>query len=128
MAQDAFDTAVIGGGIVGRSTAWHLARYGRSTLLLEQHSFDHPEGSSRGNSRMFGEAHLDDTDFRLARDSRHLWRELEHETGKDLLCLNGGIDIAADADSRSSINEIASKLRARRCSFEILNSATLRRR
>lgn len=128
MAKDAFGAVVIGGGIVGRSTAWHLAKFGRSTLLLEQHRLDRPKGSSRGNSRMFGEAHLDDTDFQLARDSRYLWRELERETGRELLYLNGGMDIAADADSRSSIKEVASKLHSRRCPFEMFDGAALRRR
>ena len=126
--QNEFDTTVIGGGIVGRLTAWHLARSGRSTLLLEQHSLSCSEGSSRGNSRMFGEAHLEDVYFRLARQSRYHWRDLERETGKELLCLNGGMDIAADARSRSNIKEIASKLRSRRCPFDILDSAVLRHR
>ena len=77
---------------------------------------------------MFGEAHLEETDFRLARDSRYLWRELERETGEKLLHLNGGMDIAANTDSRNSIKEVASKLRSRHCSFEIFDSKTLRRR
>lgn len=126
--QDAFDVAVIGGGIVGRLTAWNLAKSDKSTLLLEQHSLNIFQGSSRGNSRMFGEAHLEDVDFLLARHSRYLWQDLERETGKKLLCLNGGLDIAANANSRSSIKEITSKLRSRRCLFEIFDGATLRRR
>lgn len=126
--RDAFDGTVVGGGIVGRLTALYLAKSGKSTLLLEQHRFDRPEGSSRGNSRMFGEAHLEDIYFGLAHQSRYLWQDLEHETGKRLLCLNGGVDIAANADSRSSLKEIASRLRSRRCLFEIFDGTTLRRR
>lgn len=126
--QDAFDVIVVGGGIIGRLTAWLLGRSGKNTLLLEQYRIDQTRGSSRGKSRMFGEAHARDIYFWLARQSRYLWQELERETGEKLLHLYGGFDISASADSQSSIKEISSTLRSRRLSFEIFDGATLCRR
>lgn len=35
-ASEAYDAVVIGAGVEGSSTAYHLAKAGRSTLMLEQ--------------------------------------------------------------------------------------------
>jgi len=126
--QEVFDAMVMGGGIIGRLTAWHLAKSSKSTLLLEQHSLNHSEGSSRGSSRMFGETFARDIYFKLARQSRELWRELERETGEKLLCLNGGLDIVSGTDARKSIRELASVLSSRKILFEVLDGASLHRR
>lgn len=126
--QDAYDVAVIGGGIVGLLTAWQAGMSGKNTLLFEQHQVGKSEGSSKGSSRMFGESHEQDVYLQLARQSRYLWRELERETGQQLLHLNGGIDIAANPSSRKSVKEIAYRLHSRHCPFEALDGATLCRR
>ena len=123
--QDAFDVTVVGGGIIGLLTAWQLGESGKHTLLLEQHEISSPQGSSRGSSRMYGDTHLRDIDFHLARDSRYLWRELERETGQELLYLNGGLDITV---SRDSIMEIAAKLNSRRIPFDLFEGAAFGRK
>jgi len=49
----AFGTLVIGGGIHGLSTAWHLARLGGERVaLVDQFRFGHAFGSSHGHSRI----------------------------------------------------------------------------
>lgn len=123
--QDAFDVVVVGGGIIGRLTAWLLAKSGKHTLLLERNSIDRPKGSSRGNSRAFGDTHLRSVYFNLARQSRHLWRELEREVGKELLYLNGGLDISS---GRDGIKKIASKLRARRSPYDLFEGVAFSRK
>ena len=122
--QDAFDAIVVGGGIIGRVTAWYLGKSGRHTLLLEQHDPEIPHGSSRGYSRVFGEAFADDFRYQLARQSRYFWQDLEREIGDKLLYLNGGIDISMGSD----INKVVAKLESRGSSFELLDGDSLRRR
>lgn len=43
---------VIGGGLMGSSAAWELAKYGQKVLLLEQQSREYNNGSSYGDARI----------------------------------------------------------------------------
>ena len=48
-----YDAIVVGGGVMGCATAYHLAKRGRRVLLLEQFAIGHDRGSSHGHSRIF---------------------------------------------------------------------------
>jgi sarcosine oxidase len=121
--MEEFDAIVVGGGIVGRSTAWYLGKSGKHTLLLEQHDLEIPRGSSKGYSRVYGEAFADDIRYHLARQSRYFWQDLESEIGDKLLYLNSGVDI-----STKDISGVVAKLESRGTSFEFLDGDSLRRR
>lgn len=45
-------TIVIGGGLMGSATAWHLAQKGESVILLEQQDSIYTSGSSYGEARI----------------------------------------------------------------------------
>ena len=47
-----WDVVVIGGGLMGSSTAWQLARRGQRVLLLEKQNAVYTEGSSFGEARI----------------------------------------------------------------------------
>jgi sarcosine oxidase len=87
------DVVVIGGGVVGLSAAWRLARAGREVVLLERFRIGHDRGSSHGPTRIFRFSYDDPVYVRLAQQALPLWRELEHESGADLLSITGGIDV-----------------------------------
>uniref|UniRef100_A0AC34FM82 Sarcosine oxidasee (formaldehyde-forming) n=1 Tax=Panagrolaimus sp. ES5 TaxID=591445 RepID=A0AC34FM82_9BILA len=80
-----FDVIVIGAGIVGSCAAYQLAKKGKSVALIEQFAFDNDKGSSHGGSRIFrfitGEAVF----FSLIKDSLKQWKDLEKESGQELL-------------------------------------------
>ncbi len=46
------DIVVIGGGLMGSSTAWELSKYGQNVLLLEQQDSVYTYGSSFGEARI----------------------------------------------------------------------------
>lgn len=46
------DIVIIGGGLMGSSTAWHLSKEGQSLLLLEKQDSSYTEGSSQGEARI----------------------------------------------------------------------------
>jgi len=95
-----YDAIVIGLGVMGSSAAWHLARNGQRVLALEQFELDHRNGSSYGSSRIIRYAYDHPAYIPLAHSAYTLWRELEAESGDQLLQIVGGLDFgAADEDS-----------------------------
>lgn len=46
------EVVVIGGGLMGSSTAWELSKYGQNVLLIEQQDSIYTYGSSHGESRI----------------------------------------------------------------------------
>jgi sarcosine oxidase len=70
------DVVVIGGGAMGSSTAWELAKRGRDVLLLERFEPGHANGASHGASRNFNVAYAEPTFVDMLVESRRGWDEL----------------------------------------------------
>jgi len=85
------DVVVVGGGVVGSSAAWHLARRGRDVVLLERFGVGQPWGASHGTSRIFRTTYTQPEYLDLAVEARAQWGLLERETGEQLLTLTGGV-------------------------------------
>ncbi|MCY4344663.1 MAG: FAD-dependent oxidoreductase [Gammaproteobacteria bacterium] len=51
-ADEGYDAIVIGGGLMGSSAAWQLAKAGQRVLLLEKQAAEYTEGSSLGEARI----------------------------------------------------------------------------
>ncbi|NUR05719.1 MAG: N-methyl-L-tryptophan oxidase [Nocardioidaceae bacterium] len=86
--------AVIGTGSIGSMTLWQLARAGVDAIGFEQYAPGHDQAAAGGESRIFRTAYLEGPQYvPLLLRARELWRELEEETGFDLLTLNGGLMI-----------------------------------
>lgn len=51
-AKGLYETIIIGGGLMGSSTAWHLSDQGNSILLLEKQDSIYNQGSSYGEARI----------------------------------------------------------------------------
>ncbi|WP_276206106.1 FAD-dependent oxidoreductase [Williamsia sp. 1135] len=49
MSATRVDTIVVGGGAMGSAAAWHLARRGVDTVLLERFTPGHTNGASHGS-------------------------------------------------------------------------------
>jgi len=99
------DVIVVGGGVIGTSTARALALSGRQVLLLERFTIPHKRGSSHGASRIFRLSYEDPKFVRMAQEALPLWRELEEESGEDLLTLTGGLDLGKGLDEHASALE-----------------------
>ncbi len=82
------DVVVIGGGIVGCSTAYFLAKRGISVLLCEKGRIaGEQSGRNWGWVRQQGR---DPAEMPMVMDSLRLWRGLKQETGEDLGFVEGG--------------------------------------
>ncbi len=89
-----YDVAVIGLGVMGSAAAWRLARRGLKVVGLEQFAPAHDRGSSHGKSRVIRQAYFEHPDYvPLVLRAYELWRELEKETGRELLLKTGGLMI-----------------------------------
>lgn len=100
--------AVIGTGSMGSMALWHLARAGVDAVGFEQYAPGHDQAAAGGESRIFRTAYLEGPQYvPLLVRARELWRELEAESGFDLLTLNGGLMIG-DEQSDAMRNVLAS--------------------
>jgi glycine/D-amino acid oxidase-like deaminating enzyme len=90
----AADVVVIGGGIVGVSAAWHLAKQGVSVALCEKGIIGGEQSSRNwGYVRQQGRH---PAELPLIVDSLRMWRGLDAETGEDTGFVQGGVLYAAD--------------------------------
>jgi sarcosine oxidase len=100
--------AVIGTGSIGSMTLWQLARAGVDAIGFEQYAPGHDQAAAGGESRIFRTAYLEGPQYvPLLLRARQLWRELEEESGADLLNLNRGLMIGHE-ESDAMRNVLAS--------------------
>src|SRR5688572_16951931 len=123
----AYDVIVIGVGSMGSAALYHLARRGLKVLGLDQFDIRHELGSSHGHSRIIRLAYAEHPDYvPLLRRAYVLWRELERDTGEELLIITGGIDAGAP-DSATVRGSLAS-CEIHRLAHEVLEADVLNRR
>lgn len=97
-----YDVIVLGMGVVGSATAYHLAQAGQRVLALEQFDLDHKQGSSYGVSRIIRYAYEHQAYVEMAKAAYPMWRQLEQEAGITLMHQTGGLDFGKH-DSASLI-------------------------
>jgi sarcosine oxidase len=88
--------AVVGAGVVGLAAARAAAKQGAEVQVYEQFELGHDRGSSHGRSRIFRLAYAEREWVELAQDALFGWRELEAESGDELLELPGLVEIVHD--------------------------------
>lgn len=118
------DVVVVGLGAMGSAAAWQLASRGRHVVGLEQFAQGHDLGSSHGAARVFRFAYEQDDYVRLAVEALPLWRQLETETGRDVLTQTGAIDYG----SRTVLERIAAALQRHGLAAEWLDAGEAGRR
>lgn len=93
------DVIVIGLGAMGSSACFQLAKRGANVIGIDRFSPPHSFGSSHGETRITRLAIGEGEQFvPFALRSHEIWRELEGESGADLLTVTGGLIITADSE------------------------------
>ena len=86
------DVIVVGLGAAGAAALYQLARRGVKAIGIDRFSPPHDQGSSHGETRITRIGVGEGAPYPpLARRSHEIWRELEAETGADLLLQCGAL-------------------------------------
>jgi len=78
------DVVVVGGGLLGLSTAWAL-RGRRDVLVLERETVGNERSGSHGPTRIFRLGYVDPEYVVMAQHAAERWRVLERQSGLQLL-------------------------------------------
>ncbi|XP_036864306.1 peroxisomal sarcosine oxidase isoform X6 [Manis javanica] len=109
---DVYDAIVIGAGIQGCFTAYHLAKHRKKVILLEQFFLPHSRGSSHGQSRIIRRAYSKDFYTQMMEECYQMWAQLEHEDairqlgglvhdGEKVMEIKPGLPVMVKSTSRS---------------------------
>jgi sarcosine oxidase len=94
--------AIVGAGVMGCAAAWALTAHGADVTVHEQFDLDHDRGSSHGRTRIVRLSYPDAHWVRLAREAMDAWRELEEESGRELIDLQGIVELVSAPDLSSA--------------------------
>ena len=133
--NDTYDAIVLGLGAMGAAATYQLAKRGAKVLGIDRHAPPHEFGSTHGDTRITRIACGEGPEYSaFAIRSHAIWRELEAETGLDLLTQNGFLAISGKGDRSANhgvsqfLDATAAAARAAGIGYDILDGATLRQR
>jgi monomeric sarcosine oxidase len=122
-----YDVAVIGAGVFGAWTAWHLARRGKRVLLADAYGPGNARASSAGESRIIRMGYgADELYTRWSVRSLAQWKEFFAATGQRLFHGTGVLWLAGKDDER--VRQAAATLGRCGVAFEELSRAELEKR
>ncbi|HTW33247.1 MAG TPA: N-methyl-L-tryptophan oxidase [Rhizomicrobium sp.] len=100
--MEKFDVLVIGLGAMGSAALYQLAKRGARVAGFDRFSPPHDQGSSHGDTRITRLAIGEGEHYTpLVKRSHEIWREIEKETGADLLTQCGELIISSRARTSS---------------------------
>src|SRR5258705_180905 len=122
-----FDVVVIGAGVFGAWTAWHLGQRGKRVLLVDAYGPANARASSAGESRIIRMGYgADELYTRWSQKSLMQWKEFFAATRQNLFHETGVLWLAGKEDTR--LRETADTLRRCGVPFEEFSRAELDRR
>jgi sarcosine oxidase len=125
--QRTFDVAVIGAGVFGAWTAWHLAKRGQRVALIDAYGPAHSRASSGGETRIVRMGYGGDELYtRWSQRSLAQWKEFSAATRQALFLETGVLWMAGEEDAR--LRQTSATLKRCGVKFEELDRAALEKR
>ncbi len=132
---DTYDAIVLGLGAMGAAATYQLARRGARVLGIDQYAPPHEFGSTHGDTRITRIACGEGPEYSaFATRSHEIWRELEAETGVELLTQNGILVLFGPGERAPShgvprfLEATVDAARQAGLAYEIVDTATIRSR
>ncbi len=127
IVQRTFDVAVIGAGVFGAWTAWHLAKRGQRVALIDAYGPAHSRASSGGETRILRMGYgTDELYTRWSQKSLKQWKEFFAATRQPLFLETGVLWMGGDEDKR--LGQTSATLKRCGVTFEELDRTTLEKR
>jgi monomeric sarcosine oxidase len=125
--QKGYDVAVIGAGVFGAWTAWHLAQRGQRVVLIDAYGPAHSRASSGGESRIIRMGYgADELYTRLAMRSLAQWKKFFGAEHRMLFQKTGVLWLAGEDDLQ--LRQTIFTLKRCEVLFEEMDRAALGRR
>jgi sarcosine oxidase len=125
--QKTYDVAVVGAGVFGAWTAWHLAKRGQRVALVEAYGPAHSRASSGGETRIIRMGYgADELYTRWSQKSLTQWKEFFAATRQPLFLESGVLWMSGDEDKR--LEQTGGTLKRCGLEFEELDRAALEKR
>jgi sarcosine oxidase len=122
-----YDVVVIGAGVFGAWTAWHLAKRKLRVLLLDTYGPAHSRASSGGESRIIRMSYGPEEIYtRWSSNSLKQWKTFFAATGDNLFKETGVLWLSGKDETQ--LHKSASILKRNEIPHEILDSAQLKSR
>ena len=132
--MDKYDAIIVGLGAMGSAAAYQLAKRGKRVLGIDRFAPPHKFGSSHGETRITRLAIGEGVHYTpLVIRSHEIWREIEKETGAQLLTQTGGLFMSSGSrTSRLHVDDFFSNTVAAAEKYdiphEILDAKDIRKR
>jgi sarcosine oxidase len=127
MTMATYDAVVIGLGVTGAASLYRLAKRGLRVLGIEQFAPAHDRGSSHGETRIIRLGYFEHPSYvPLLREAYPLWRDLEAESGQELLKITGIVEIGLPDGELVCGTRESSRLHG--LPHDVLNASALRQR
>ena len=116
------EVIIIGGGIAGASTAFHLAQHGRDVILLERGEIaSEASGVNAGGIGALGWGNVPDLESYLTMGSLQIFRSLQLELGHDIeFRASGGIQAIQTQEQYVYARDRALALKSRGYTLDLL--------
>jgi len=122
-----FDVAVIGAGVFGAWTAWHLAKRGQRVALIDAYGPAHSRASSGGETRIIRMGYGGDELYtRWSQRSLEQWKKFFEAARQALFLETGVLWMAGEKDAR--LRQTSATLKRCGVQFEELDREALEKR
>ena len=131
--KEQYNSIILGLGAMGSASVYQLAKRGARVLGIDQFSPPHIMGSTHGDTRITRQAIGEGTHYTpISLRSYELFREIERETGADLLTITGGLMISSPAAASIHVagffENTLSAARKFNIKHDVLNASQIRSR